>query len=227
MKNFRILLLALAAVSVSACAGPQTASRNAIGPATSPASALVQPSTSAAKPQGSNIFIPNVKIARITVDVPRSLEVSEKNSYYPKGDIIWRGDLFGDRHEQVKAILKQSAENAAATLQGDTPVHMHIQLTRFHGLTEKARYSTGGVHNVNFYVTLLDPKTGATLRPAELVVTNLDALRGTEAIQADQRGDTQKHRITSFLTQVLRTELSTPAGYDDTNRGFFVALNRS
>ena len=136
-------------------------------------------------------------------------------------------DLFGDRHEQVKAIVQQSAENAAARLQGNNPVHMHIQVTRFHALTEKARYSTGGVHNVNFYVTLLDPVTGATLRPAEHVVTNLDALRGTEAIQADTRGDTQKHRITSFLTQVLQTELGTPKGYDDDNRGFFVALNRS
>ena len=227
MNKFRTLMLALAAVSVSACAGPQTASRNAIGPATNDAPALSQAKQRALAASMSKVFIPNVKIERITVDVPRSLEVSEKNSYYPRGDIIWRGDLFGDRHEQVKAIVQKSAENAAARLQGDNPVHMHIQLTRFHGLTEKARYSTGGVHNVNFYVTLLDPVTGATLRPAEHVVTNLDALRGTEAIQADTRGDTQKHRITSFLTQVFQKELSTPEGYDDDNRGFFVALNRS
>jgi len=104
---------------------------------------------------------------------------------------------------------------------------MHIQLTRFHALTEKARYSTGGVHNINFYVTLLDPVTGETLRPARLVESNLDALKGRAAIQADQRGDTQKFRITNFLTQVLQAELSQKNGYDDQNSGFFVALNRN
>ncbi|WP_366513934.1 DUF6778 family protein [Planktotalea sp.] len=165
--------------------------------------------------------------ARITVDVTRSLQVSEKNTYYPKGDIIWRGDLYGDRYEQVKAIIAQSSENAAATLTGSRPVHMHIQVTRFHALTEKARYSTGGVHNINFFVTLLDPVIGATLRPARLVESSLDALKGQAAIQADQRGDTQKFRITSFLTQVLQADLTQPNGYDDQNSGFFVALNRN
>ena len=79
---------------------------------------------------------------------------------------------------------------------------------------------------MNFLVTLLDPETGATLRPARLVVSNLDALLGNEAIQADGRGDTQKHRVTNFLSQVIQTELTQPHGYVDGNSGRFVALNR-
>jgi hypothetical protein len=231
MKNIRIAMLALAAVAVSACAGPQAATRNAVSASPNEATALTQPQSntqsSVAKKSGDNLYIPDVNIALVTVSVPKTLKVSEKNTYYPNGDIIWRGDLFGDRHAQVEAILQNSAEQAAANLQGARPAHMHIQLTRFHGLTEKARYSTGGVHNINFYVTLLDPATGETIRPAEHVVTNLDALRGTEAIQADTLGNTQKFRITTFLAGVLAAEIGEPEGYNDENRGFFVALNRN
>lgn len=226
MKNIRIAMLALAAVAVSACAGPQTASRNATSAVSPNQNGLAQP-ISAQQSVSANVYVPDVSIAKITVDVPRTLTVSEKNSYYPRGDIVWRGDMFGDRYEQVQAILQQSAENAAAKLQGSRPVHMHIQVTRFHGLSEKARYNTGGVHNMNFLVTLLDPVTGATIRPAKEVVSNLDALRGEAAIQADRRGDTQKHRVTTFLTQVMHTELTQPLGYVDTNSGIFVTLNRN
>jgi len=224
MKRIRIAMMALAAVAVSACSGPQTASRNATNDVTIKATQVSQHEGYTAQ---HGVFVPDINIARITVDVPRSLQVSEKNSYYPKGDIVWRGDLFGDRHEQVAAILDQSARNAAVKLQGSRPVHVHFQVTRFHGVSEKARYNTGGVHNINFLVTLLDPETGATLRPARLVVSNLDALRGNEAIQADGRGDTQKHRVTNFLSQVIQTELTQPHGYVDGNSGFFVALNRN
>lgn len=227
MKNIRMIMLALAAITVSACAGPQTATRNAIGTAAPESNGLARTAAEVAQAQGSNVFIPDVNIARVTIDVPLKLKVSEKNTYYPSGDIIWRGDLFGDRHAQVKAVLQAGADLASEQLKGSTPVHMHIQLTRFHGLTEKARYSTGGVHNINFYVTLFDPATGQKIRPAEHVVTNLDALRGTEAIQADRLGNTQKFRITQFLGKVLAQELSQPGGYQDDNRGFFVALNRN
>ena len=226
MKKLRILMAALAAVSVSACASPQMASRNATPATAADQSALGQANAPLAQLDGAQVFIPDVSIAKVTVDVPRTLSVSEKNSYFPKADIVWRGDTYGDRYEQVNAILKQSAEQAAAKLQGTRPVHMHIQATRFHGLSEKARYSTGGVHNMNFLVTLLDPVTGAVLRPAREVVSNLDALKGTAALHAESRGETQKVRVTAFLQQVIQTELTQPSGYVDTNSGMFVALNR-
>lgn len=227
MKNIRIVMLALAAVAVSACAGPQTTTRN-VTTAVAPQQAGLSHSTlESAQLAAPSAIVSDINIAKITVDVPKALSVSEKNSYYPKGDIVWRGDVFGDRHEQVKAILTQSAQNAATNLQGSRPVHLHIQATRFHGVSEKARYNTGGVHNINFFVTLFDPVSGATLRPAREVISNLDALRGDDAIRADGRGDTQKHRVTAFLTQVIQAELTQPQGYVDQNSGFFVTLNRN
>ena len=185
MKKIRIAMMALAAVVVSACSGPQTASLNATNDVAPKATQVFQPARDTSQ---HGVFAPDINIARIIVDVTRSLKVFEKNSYHPMGDIVWRGDLFGDRHAQVAAILDQSGRNAEAKLQGSRPVHVHFQVTRFHSMSEKARYKTGGVHNMNFLVTLLDPETGATLRPARQMVSNHDTLRGNDAIQADGRG---------------------------------------
>jgi hypothetical protein len=213
MTPFRIVLLMIAAVSVSACAGPQTASRNATFNETAQTA--------------QSVYIPNAKITNVTVTVPQELTVSEKNSYFPKADIVWRGDMIGNRHEQVRAIVAASAANAAQNVGGSIPVNVEITVTRFHGLTEKARYTTGGVHNMNFLITLRDPATGQVLRGPREVITNLDAFGGSDAIAADSRGETQKARVTAFLSEVIRTELTNPAGYQDTNSGFFVTLNAS
>ncbi len=224
MALFRIVLLLIAAVSVSACSSQQTTTRNVTSSAQ-----LVDDRAQQAQQLDQvalGAFMPNAKIEAITVRVAQNLTVSEKNSYYPRADIVWRGDILGNRHEQVATILKDSAQRAAAKMNGTRPVHMHIEVTRFHGVSEKARYSTGGVHNMNFVLTLTDPSTGIVLRGPRQIVSNLDALKGIEAITADARGETQKVRVTSFLEQVLLTELTTPGGYVDHNKGFFVALNR-
>lgn len=213
MKLFRIIALIGIASVVSACSNPQMAARNVVG-------------LDANMPSASATFMPDARIASVTVDVPRRLSVSEANSYFPKGDIVWRGDMYGDRHEQVKAIVSDSAQRTAARLTGSRPVNMHIEVTRFHGLSEKARYSTGGVHNMNFKVTLTDPSTGTVLRGPRHVVSNLDAFGGNEAIEADKRGENQKARVTAFLSEVLHTEVTQPAGYVDTKKGLFVALNK-
>ena len=41
----------------------------------------------------------------VQVFVPEPLSVSEANSFYPIADIVWRGDLFGDRHQQVEMLF--------------------------------------------------------------------------------------------------------------------------
>jgi len=48
-------------------------------------------------------------IQTIRIDVPRTLEVSEKNRFYPGGDIVWRGEPMGDRYMQVGAIFEDAA----------------------------------------------------------------------------------------------------------------------
>ena len=49
-------------------------------------------------------------IAAFDVLAPRTLEVSEANLYYPIADIVWRGDPFGDRYEQIEAIFDAAGE---------------------------------------------------------------------------------------------------------------------
>ena len=66
--------------------------------------------------------MPSVSIGELNVIVPESLKVFERNSYLPSGDIVWRVDAAGNRHEQVKAIfdagfLKETEEhNSAVTI---------------------------------------------------------------------------------------------------------------
>lgn len=64
-------------------------------------------------------------------------------------------------------------------------------MTRFHVLTEKARYLTGGVHNITFNLTLRDPDTGNLWVEPREVRTDLIGLGGNVALQAEARGQTQ------------------------------------
>ena len=147
-------------------------------------------------------------VSRIEVEVPRSLSVSEANSYYPIADIVWRGDPIGDRHAQVADILETGFTAGTAPLAGTIPVILQVQAVRFHSISEKARYSVGGVHNIIFDLTVLRAEDGLPLAPTRRVEANLPALGGTAAIEADRRGETQKVRIQGFLQQVIRQELS-------------------
>ena len=220
MRMYRMVVLSIAAVAVSACAGPDTASRNATLEIEDGArSVLSQPMMTKQAP--------SYDVVDVAVSVPKSLSVSEANSYYPKGDIVWREDPMGDRHAQVKTIVEAAAENAVASVDGKLPVRLDIQVTRFHALSQKSRYSFGGMHNVNLMVSFVDPATGVQVREPRLVVTNLEAFGGDEAIAAEMRGETQRVRLTSFLAHVLRTEMTDPNGYQDDKRGFLVALNKT
>ncbi|MFD1341388.1 DUF6778 family protein [Litorisediminicola beolgyonensis] len=159
------------------------------------------------------------------VSVPEYLVVSEANAYLPKGDIVWRGDLPGNRHQQVKALFEAGLAASQPTLGQGAPARAEITLRRFHGLTEKARYTTGGVHRIVFDITLRDPSTGAVLRKTRTVEADLLALGGAAAIAADAAGQTQKVRLTAHLAQVIRNELRQPGGHQNARLGLVQALN--
>lgn len=197
---------------VSACGGSAPATRNApFEPlATQPAPAMLEP----------------VTITQINVEVPRTLTVSEANTYLPKADIVWRGDVIGDRHAQVKAIFADAFGRTAATMTGQREVVVDVRVVRFHGLTEKARYSVGGVHNIEFDLMFRDAATGAVITEPRRVRADLDAFGGRAAIQADARGETQKVRITAHLAEVLRQEIMTPGGHKTAKLGLIQQLNR-
>lgn len=153
------------------------------------------------------------RVNTVSVHVPPSLEVSEANSYFPGGDIVWREDPLGNRHAQVQAIVQNAMLRGATQITGPRAVNLEVIVRRFHALSEKARYAAGGVHNITLELTVRDAATGAVLRPTKTIRADLEALGGKPAIMAERRGVTQKVRITGHLAEVLRQELSSPNGY--------------
>jgi hypothetical protein len=168
-----------------------------------------------------------VVVNAIEVLVPDTLLVSEANRYYPRGDIVWRGEPLGDRRAQVKAIFEEGIGRGAAALDGATPVDLQVKVLRFHALTQKARYTVGGVHAITFVVTLKDPETGVLLADPRVVRADLNAYGGEEALSAEAGGFTQKFRITNHLANVIVADLSDPDGYQNAKLGLFQTINQN
>ena len=201
------------ALGLGACASVDTATRD-----TPPTASLID------TPDGA--VAPSVQIVDIQVSVPRELRVSEANRYYPSGDIVWREDPIGDRHQQVADVVRDGLMMGAERIEGDIPVIVGVEVTRFHALTEKARYTIGGVHAIQFYMQLFDPETGAPLGEPHFVKADFDALGGQPAIQAEAKGITQRVRITQHLAKVLQDELTGEQGYHSQANGLIGALNQ-
>lgn len=162
-------------------------------------------------PQGVTREAPrDYRIAAFDVLVPRTLEVSEANLYYPIADIVWRDDPFGDRYDQVEAIFDTAGARAAEALNGSRPVRVTVQVTRFHGVSEKARVIVGGVHSIRFYLTVYDVGSDVPIEGPRLVIADLPALGGEAALRAEREGQTEKVRITENLRLVLLENLTEP-----------------
>ncbi len=183
------------------------------------------PNDTATTPEALDQVPTTLNIVSIDITVPRTLKVSEKNRYYPGGDIVWRGDPPGDRYAQVEAIFQDAMARGTQGMTSGTPAILGIEVARFHGLTEKARYSTGGVHAITFILTLYDPETGQALTTPRQIKADLRAYGGDDAVAADQRGETQKVRITAHLAYVIYTELSNPGSFHAEGLGLMGVLN--
>ncbi|OSQ50733.1 DUF6778 family protein [Marivita geojedonensis] len=204
----KTLLGVILAFSLTACGSAPTASRFA-----TPDDTMVGQAP------------PDVWVESFTVSVPRSLKVNERNLYYPRGDIVWRGEPRGDRHAQVKAIFEAGLRRATPRVSGATAVRMDVQVLRFHALSEKARYTVGGVHDIDFRYRLVDIATGQQIGPTKEVNADLDALAGQAAMAAEGRGDTQKARITAHLERVFVEELTRPGGHVTAKLGLLQQIN--
>ncbi len=196
MKHIRAIALMMMGLSVSACASVDTATRNA------PLEAQSRQQMAAAPL--------DVKIVGYNIVAPENLRVSEANMYYPLGDVVWREDAPGNRLRQIEAIFKTAFERGTEQVKGSVPVVAQIEIKRFHALTEKARYTIGGVHSLKFIMTLTDPATGAVVAPARLIEADLEAYGGAKAIYHENHGITQKVRITEHLAKVFQKELTDP-----------------
>ena len=210
MSLFRLIAVMLMGLAVSGCASVDTATRNA---------PLDAPQIQAAPL--------SFDVKAVRVSVPDNLRVSEANRYYPGGDIVWREDPPGDRHAQVKAIFQAGLERGVSEMEpGLVPVILEVEVTRFHALTEKARYTIGGVHALQFKMQMRNPETGQIYGKPHFVKADFRALGGAEAIKAERQGITQKYRITNHLAQVIKTELTDPNGYKAAFLGMMGAINQ-
>jgi hypothetical protein len=146
-------------------------------------------------------------LRRFNFNALSGLTVSEDESFYPTADIVWRGDPLGPRIPQIGAMFEKAAERNRVTLDGAVPVIVDVTLVRFHGVTNRTRYTVGGVYNVVFDMTVRNADTGDVIEPTRRVMGNLDAPGGERATQQDNAGQTQKVRVTDFLTSLLRAQL--------------------
>lgn len=190
MKHVRMVALVVMGMAVSGCASLDAPSRNA--PFEAPSAAAVTPS---------------MKVVGFEVRVPRSLKVSEANSYYPTGDIVWRGEALGDRHAQVKKIFDESLARATQGSNGKVPVLVDIEVKRFHALTEKTRYTVGGRHEIKFVMHFLNPETRQPVAEPRNIDATFKGFGGARAIAAERNGVTQRKRIGDRLVSVLQKEL--------------------
>jgi hypothetical protein len=153
-------------------------------------------------------------VVSLSVTVPRDLVVSEENVYYPSADIVWRGEPFGDRYAQVQRIFEDGMRAGALTLDGARPVNVSVEVRRFHSLTEKARFTVGGVHSIRFLITVTDARTGEIVEGPRYVSADREALGGQRAIAAEQAGRTERVMVVNHLAGVAVRELgdAAPAG---------------
>lgn len=198
--SLRIIASLAIAFGLSACATTDVVSRNApieAAPLVGPNGAEIQR---------------DYTVVAVDVIVPRELEVSERNGYYPTADIVWRGDPVGDRYVQIEEIFRTAATEAFADLNGSREVMAVIQVHRFHGVTERTRYSVGGVYNMEFYLSVYDAATGAVIEAPRFLVADLPAPGGEAAVQLEQAGQTEKVRVLDYLTFFLGQEMSGTPG---------------
>lgn len=190
MNTIKTLMTLVLALGITACATVPTATRNV------PLDAKIAP----AGP-------PPYRVNEVSVTVPATLRVSEANVYYPLADIVWRGEPHGNRHDQVATIVRDAMTFGAAQVRGPRAVNLEVEVTRFHSLTEKTRYSFGGTHSIHFVLTIRDAASGAVLEGPRRVDASFDAWGGARAIEAERNGITQKRRITSHLAAVIQRQL--------------------
>ena len=201
MKKMLKTLAVLGAVALTSACTTQTISR------AEPLSAPLVGAQDAAE----QIFItPDYNVTAVNVIVPNTLSVSEANSIKPRADIVWRDDPIGSRHEQVQKVVYDALMSGVAQLDGTQDVIVDVQITRFHAQTQRVRYSFGGEHEIEFYMTIRDANSGSVIAEPRLMDATFDALGGMAAVQADQQGITQKVRITEYLAQFIQTELKRP-----------------
>ena len=154
------------------------------------------------------VMVGQYSVQAVNVSVPRSLRVSEANMFYPIADIVWRGDVRGDRHAQIKSIFDEAAAKVSAVMTQGQAAIVDVEVLRFHSVTEKTRYTVGGVHDVKYILTVRDAQSSAILDGPRKVHAEVKAAGGAQAVAEEQAGRTMRVVIVERLVNSLRAELS-------------------
>ena len=197
MKLFKLTVLACVAALVSGCMQTEPVTRNL-----TPQVAIVGAETPVLR---------SYDVREVNITVPETLTVSEANSIKPRADIVWRGDAYGNRHEQLTALFEAAAAQGAENLDGAIPVVVDFQLTKFHGLTQRTRYNYGGDYDIHFILTVRHAVTGEIIEGPRMVEHELDNPSGEEIVAMETRGITEKMFVSAFIVNMLVGELSGPA----------------
>lgn len=190
--HHKISVAAVCILALTACSGSKTSVHN-----------LPMPDGAVASPfPKSGISEQVYHVANLRIDVPEDLVVSEANQLIPHADIVWRGEPFGDRHAQVRALFEESF--AAMDHQIGEAVDVSIKVTRFHGLTEKARFLTGGNYAIYFEIALTDPASGKLVRAPQLVKIDEWVKGGNQPVLDEEEGVTERTRVIGFIKDELQ-----------------------
>jgi hypothetical protein len=198
MPKLRSWVACVLAASLAACATPEPATRGA----------AVEPSVLAAGTV--QMMTPDYNVTSVSIVVPHNLRVSEANTFLPMADIVWHGDPLGDRYAQVQSIYAEAFATGTADLNGAQDVMVEATITKFHALTPKARYTTGGMHTLHFLLTVRDAATGEILDGPRPIVADVKASGGQRAMEEEAAGITQRVVIEQRLAQVIHDELTAP-----------------
>jgi hypothetical protein len=207
MQMIRTITFLTGVALLAACGKPESASRNLAVADDNLTLATQGPGGTG---RDETVLAPIYDVQAVTVIVPSELRASEANVFYPLADIVWRGEPLGNRHAQVRQIFVDAASAATGGMTRGRPAIVELNVTRFHSVTEKTRYSVGGVHSMKFTITVRDAQSGAVIDGPREVVADVKAVGGARALAEDAAGRTQRVVVMERLVYVLRRELSAP-----------------
>ncbi len=143
-------------------------------------------------------------VTGVTVSTPRTLSISEAETFIPRADIVWREDPPGDRYAQVEKIMTDAVRQGAAAAKGSRPVRLELTMTRFHAMTFKAETrAPAGVHDIEFDLSAYDARSGARIYGPEHIEASFPAMTGAAMAQARAQGETQKSQITQHVARTI------------------------
>lgn len=149
-------------------------------------------------------------VSDVVVVTPESLSVSNANTYAPNADIVWHGEAFGNRRQQVTRIMGEGIRKGSTGLKGPRKVTIMATVVQFHAVTPTSvANAPGAVHNIRYVAQVMDTASGLPLTEPEEIAANLEAYVGAAAVTAAIAGDTQRVRIVDHIGRVTSGWLGT------------------